>query len=205
MTSAAPAVPACPLPARRRWFPIAAAGLVGLGVVLLGQGLAIHMKALLAQHLLERAFVSSLATGHPIKPWAWADTWPVARIEVPRLRAGAIVLQGGSGQALAFGPGHVDNTPLPGDPGISVISAHRDTHFRFLGEVVVGDEIRVTRRDGTRAIFRVTSLSVVPFDASGIDPAASGRWLVLTTCWPLDAATPGPLRYLVRAQAIASG
>ena len=80
-----------------------------IGLILFGQGAYIHAKALLAQVLLERAFAQTIATGHPAKPWSWADTWPVARIEVKRLHASAIALAGSSGQALAFGPGHDDS------------------------------------------------------------------------------------------------
>jgi sortase A len=166
---------------------------------LAGQGFWIYAKAMLAQVLLERAFAQALATGKAVKPWSWADTWPVARIEVPRLAASAIVLRGSSGQALAFGPGHVELTPAAGDAGTAVYAAHRDTHFAFLARVRVGDEIRVTRADGARLRFRVTDTEVVSWDASGIDPVAPGRNLVLATCWPFDAKTPGPLRYLVHA------
>ena len=81
------------------------------GLVLFGQGAYIHAKALLAQVLLERAFAETIASGRVTKPWSWADTWPVARIEVRRLGASAVMLAGSSGQALAFGPGHVELTP----------------------------------------------------------------------------------------------
>jgi sortase A len=182
-------------------FPSAAAAtlLALLGLALFAQGAWIHAKALLAQILLERAFAATLASGHDVKPWPWADTWPVARIEVPRLDRGAIALAGSSGQALAFGPGHVERTPDAGDPGTAVYAAHRDTHFAFLGDVKIGDAIRVTRRDGRVFTFRVTGTSIVRWDASGIDADADGRTLVLATCWPLDAKFSGPLRYVVRA------
>jgi sortase A len=173
-----------------------------LGFVLFSQGVWIHAKALLAQALLENAFGATLASGHPVKPWSWADTWPVARIEVPRLGREAIVLAGASGQALAFGPGHVERTPDAGDEGTAVFAAHRDTSFAFLGELRVGDEIRVTRRDGRMFRFRVTGTAVVRWDASGIDPHADGRNLVLATCWPLDGKLSGPLRYLVHAEIV---
>lgn len=176
-----------------------AAVLALTGLALMGNGAAIHAKAALAQYLLKQAFAESLATGQPVKPWAWADTWPVARLEVSRLGASAIVLKGGSGQALAFGPGHLENTPQPGDEGASVIAAHRDTHFAFLRDVKLGDEIQVTRADGAIFWFRVTAKAVVPWNASGIDPQMDGRWLVLSTCWPLDAMTPGAERLIVKA------
>jgi sortase A len=173
-----------------------------IGLVLFGQGAYIHAKALVAQVLLERAFAETIASGRETKPWSWADTWPVARIEVKRLRASTIVLSGSSGQALAFGPGHVELTPDAGERGVAVYSAHRDTHFRFLKDIVVGDEIMVTRRDGGMFRYRVDATSVVRFDASGIDPLSDGYELVLSTCWPFDAMTPGPARYLVHGTAI---
>jgi sortase A len=183
--------------------PIALALMVG-GAVLVSQAVYIHAKAVLAQILLHRAFAQTLATGHDVKPWSWADTWPIARIEVPRLGQSEIVLAGASGQALAFGPGQVERTPAAGEPGTAIYSAHRDTHFAFLGDVVVGDEIVVTRRDGRTLRFRVRGTSVVRWDASGVDPHAPGRHLVLVTCWPLDGTFSGPLRYLVHADLIGS-
>ena len=199
------ALPVPPAPTLRRpsRLPTAAAAILALlGVVLFGQGAWMHAKARLAQALLESAFGTSLTTGQAVKPWSWADTWPVARIAVPRLHKSAIVLEGSSGQALAFGPGHVARTPAAGEPGTAVYAAHRDTHFDFLGEVRTGDEIRITRRDGAVLRFRVTGTSVARWDASGIDPDADGRRLVLATCWPLDAKFSGPLRYLVQAELV---
>ena len=176
--------------------------LAAIGLILFGQGAYIHAKARVAQVLLERAFEKTIATGHETKPWSWADTWPVARIEVKRLHASTIVLAGSSGQALAFGPGHVERTANAGERGVAVYSAHRDTHFAFLKNVVVGDEINVMRSDGKQFHYRVDVTSVVRFDASGIDPLADGHELVLSTCWPFDALTQGPERYLVHATMI---
>ena len=178
---------------------IAAIVLALAGAVLFGQGAYIHAKALLAQVLLERAFDETIASGHTVKPWPWADTWPVARIEVPRLHVRTIVLAGSSGQALAFGPGHIELTADAGERGVSVYSAHRDTHFRFLKEIAIGDEIVVTRSDGKQFRYRADGASVVRFDASGIDPMTGGYELVLSTCWPFDAIIPGPTRYVLHA------
>jgi sortase A len=172
------------------------------GLMLFGQGAYIHAKALLAQVLLERAFDQTLAVGHQVKPWSWADTWPVARIEVKRLHASAIVLAGSSGQALAFGPGHVELTPDAGERGVAVYSAHRDPHFRFLQDVAIGDEIDITRSDGGTFRYRADGASVVRFDASGIDPMTDGYELVLSTCWPFDAVISGPARYVLHATMI---
>lgn len=193
-------------PGTSGWRPpihaVAALLLAVVGLGLVGQATYMTLKAMLAQVLLERAFQSSLATGEPQKPWRWADTWPVARIAVPRLDASAIVLAGSSGQALAFGPGHIEGTPEAGDPGTAVYAAHRDTHFAFLKDLVAGDRVDVTRADGSIRRFRVTHAAVVPWDASGLDVSAAGHHLVLATCWPFEARTPGPLRYLVHARLV---
>jgi len=109
------------------------------------------------------------------------------------------VLEGASGQALAFGPGHIQQTVDAGERGVAVYAAHRDTHFRFLRNVAMGDVIEITRRDGKHFRYRADSSAVVRFDASGIDPATQGFELVLTTCWPFDAITPGPERYILHA------
>jgi sortase A len=176
--------------------------LATVGLILFGQGAYIHAKALLAQVLLERAFTETIATGRETKPWSWADTWPVARIDVKRIGASAIVLAGSSGQALAFGPGHVEQTADAGERGVAVYSAHRDTHFRFLKDVKIGDEIAVTRRDGKTFRYRADSHSVVRFDQFAIDPMSGNAELVLSTCWPFDAVMPGPDRYLLHATLI---
>lgn len=172
---------------------------IAIGLFLAAQGGWIYAKAALAQVLLERAFAESVTSGLLVKPWSWADTWPVARIEVPRLGVSAIALNGASGQALAFGPGHLDNTPEAGENGTAVYAAHRDTHFTFLRNIKENDQITITRRDGRIFTFRVTHMAVARWDEAGIDPDAHGVHLVLATCFPFDAVTSGPLRYLVYA------
>ena len=176
-----------------------------VGVALFGHGALIHAKAVVAQVLLERAFAETIATGRPVKPWSWADTVPVARIEVKRLGVSTIALAGASGQSLAFGAGHVEQSAEPGEPGVAVYSGHRDTHFRFLRDVKIGDDIDVVTRDGRTLRYRADATGVVRFDASGIDPVTDGSELVLSTCWPFDALTPGPERYVLHARLVPAG
>ncbi|MGE0255785.1 MAG: class GN sortase [Alphaproteobacteria bacterium] len=188
---------------RRRSIALAGAGLLAAGLALLWQGLWIPAKAALAQILLDRAFAASAAAaGAPVRAWDWADTWPVARLAVPRLGVDLVVLAGASGEALAFGPALLDGGAVPGEAGTSVVAGHRDTHFAFLGGLVPGDRIEVMRADGRVAAFVVRATRVAAWDRPGIDAHADGSWLVLTTCWPLDARLPGPQRYLVVAEAV---
>ena len=187
---------------RRRLALLAGGALLGAGLAALAQGLWIPAKAVLAQVLLDRAYAAGAATGGPVKAWSWADTWPVARLAVPRHGIEQIVLGGASGEALAFRPALLDGTVAPGEAGGGVIAGHRDTHFAFLGDLAPGDRVEIARTDGRRFTFIVRDTRVVTWDSPGVDPAAEGRWLVLTTCWPLDARLPGPLRYLVVAEAV---
>lgn len=185
---------------RRHAINLSTAIIAVLGVVLFSQGLWIQAKAMLAQILLERAFTEAVATGKPVKPWSWADTWPVARIEVPRLEVSEIALDGGSGQSLAFGPGHLAQSAEPGTRGTAVYAAHRDTHFSFLGELKNGDEIRVTGLDGLTYSYTVTGAAVVPWNRPGIDTHAAGFELALATCWPIGGTLRGPERLVVHAR-----
>ena len=104
----------------------------------------------------------------------------------------AIVLAGSSGQALAFGPGHVERTADAGERGVAVYAAHRDTHFRFLKDVAVGDEIEIARRDGKT--FRLPRRRRLDRALRSIrhrpvrDQSGSS---VLATCWQFDAIARG--------------
>jgi sortase A len=187
---------------RRSLLNLLSALCLGLAVFLFGQSLWIFAKAELAQVLLERAFTQSIASGVPVKAWSWADTWPVARIEISRIQASAIVLQGSSGEALAFGPALLNETSRIGERGTAVIAAHRDTHFAFLENVVAGDLITITRNDGLVFTYRITGTSIADWNKSGINRNAAGFNLVLSTCYPFNAITPGPLRYLVHAELV---
>jgi sortase A len=176
--------------------------LLAVALVLGFDGLWIRGKALVAQHLLERAWREARAGASTPRPWPWADTTPVARIEAPRLGIVRTVLAGASGRTLAFAPGHLDGSALPGDDGNAIVAGHRDTSFRFLAELVAGDELVVERRSGERSVFQVERIGI--FDAA--DPRAryddGGAVLTLVTCYPFDAAVPGGrLRYVVRATA----
>ena len=176
--------------------------LIVASLIFFGHSIWIFAKAQLAQVLLERAFTQTILTGKPVKAWSWADTYPVARIKINRINAEAIVLQGSSGEAMAFGPALVNETSRPGTRGTSVMAAHRDTHFSFLKNVKVGDLIEVERDDGLSFTYRATNMRVVDWNKSGIDAHAAGFNLVLATCFPFDAITHGPQRYMVEAELV---
>jgi sortase A len=173
--------------------------LAAAGIWQLGHGAWIHAKAMLAQHLLRAAWGRTVAGESAVKPWPWADTWPVARLQVPAHGVDLIVLDGVSGRTLAFAPGHASGSVLPGTPGTAVVTGHRDTHFRFLERVRPGEEILVDTPGRPTARFRVQEAAVVDARTAVIRRDDEGLpSLVLLTCYPFDALRPGgPLRYVV--------
>ena len=188
---------------RKRILPWLVAFLAVAGALQFGQGIYIHAKAQLAQVLLERAWQRTLAGETAVKPWPWADTWPVARLVAPAQRAEFLVLAGASGRTIAFGPGHVDGTPLPGTAGNSVIGGHRDTHLAFLRHVKRGETITVERADGVRTEYRVTELDVLDRRDTWVTKNEGPSRLTLITCWPFDALRAGgPERYVVIAKRV---
>lgn len=172
------------------------------GVMLVGKGFYMKAKAEFSQVLLKRSFEAQLQGETNAKPWPWADFSTEAEITALRIGETAVVLSGASGEALAFGPARLANTPAPGEPGTSVIAAHRDTHFRWLKDVRSGDLLIVTRKDGAQLTFRAGTARIARWDESGINANAPGRNLALATCWPFDATEQGPLRYIVNAELV---
>lgn len=179
--------------------------LTGLGISLLGivwfsQGVYIQAKALLAQQLLQSAWQETLKARVQVKPWSWADTWPVARLTVASQAVDMIILEGASGSSLAFAPGHLQGTAAPGDPGISLISAHRDTHFSFLRHLKLGDSMRVQNSRGEISEYEVMSMTIKDASEVPIPQQTSNRAIMLVTCYPFDSLRAGGnLRYIVYA------
>ena len=174
----------------------------------IGSAGKIYAKAWLAQTLLEQAWQRTLNGELSVRPWPWADTWPVAELVVPRLGVRRIVLLGDSGRVLAFSPGYTEASAFPGTDGNTVISGHRDTHFRFLKDIKHGDRIELKTTEGD-FVYTVSDQVVVDQryfwlkENSDIQPdgqAPSGS-LILVTCYPFDALTPGGnARFLVVAE-----
>lgn len=188
---------------RKAWGGIARLPFLLLGACglwLIGQGAIIPAKAWAAQILLERAFAESVVSGRPVKAWPWADAAPVARLRVPRLDRDAIILSGGSGEAMAFGPTLLPGGGVLGERGTAVFAAHRDTHFRFIGALRAGDVIEVDEVNGRTTRYRVGSGRVVRYDRFGVDRNARRPSIALVTCWPIGGTGRGPLRYVVQAE-----
>jgi sortase A len=166
-----------------------------------GSGAWIYIKAQLAQVLLQRAWADMLVGQQEAKPWPWADTWPVARLTVPSQNIDLIVLNGAYGRTLAFGPGYLESSAAPGSIGTTILTGHRDTHFRFLQRLKEGDEVLLMTRNRQQHRYRVSSTTVVGAGTASLQQDTQENQLALVTCYPFDAISPGgPLRYVVMAE-----
>ncbi|HIG91294.1 MAG TPA: class GN sortase [Methylococcaceae bacterium] len=174
--------------------------ILGVGLCFLVQGSWIQIKAVIAQALLERSWQQTLNNGTPAQPWPWADHWPVAKLTLPRAKSELFVLNGDSGSSLAFAPGWNTKSAKPGEQGVTVVSGHRDTHFKILKDIAIGDSIDVVTALGEAVHYQVRNIEVVDSRVASIKTERSGQVLVLVTCYPFDSVMAGgPLRYVVTA------
>jgi len=101
---------------------------------------------------------------------------------------------------MAFGPGLHAGSAQIGKPGVALIAAHRDTHFKTLEQIKAGDEIRIQALDKTWHRYRVESTTVADSRVDHIVSNSDEARLVLVTCYPFDAiVSGGPLRFVVEA------
>lgn len=179
------------------------AALLLLGSLLLMDSTYIHAKALLAQILIEHAWQRTHSAGDEVTPWSWADTWPVARLRVENHDLDLYVLSGATGAPLAFGPGHYAGTALPGSAGTSVIAGHRDTHFRFMQAVGIGDELLIENRQKQTIRYRVIEREIFDSSREMLTINKDEDLLKLVTCYPFDAVAPGgSLRFVITARPV---
>jgi sortase A len=177
--------------------------ILSVGLCFLVSGSWIQIKAIVAQELLERSWQHTLSHGDPVQPWPWADHFPVAQLKFQKTKKEFIVLSGDSGSSLAFAPGWNTRSAKPGEEGVTVISGHRDTHFKILKDTEIGDSIEVVTTQGEIVNYKVKTIEIVDSRVATIDTEQSGQALVLVTCYPFDAVVVGGLlRYVVTADAI---
>lgn len=123
----------------------------------------------------------------------------IGRIEIPDVGINALILEGVDKPELDRGVGHIPGTPLPGNRGNVSLAGHRDTHFRGLRSIQIGQAIRVTTDLGSHN-YRVTATSVVaPEDIHVLDTSEADE-LTLVTCHPFTFIGAAPERFIVHAE-----
>lgn len=174
------------------------------GACLTGRAEYLNAKAKLAGVLIRRAWELSAHSGEPHAPWPWADTHPIARLQIPRLDYDEIVLDDATPRTLAFGPALLLSGTAIGKPGNVVLAGHRTSWFRPLEKIAPGDRIQIawfdTHRGGLyERTYHVDLIQVAePQDVTLLAPTSQDA-LTLVTCYPFGSSPRSPLRYLVRA------
>jgi sortase A len=126
---------------------------------------------------------------------------PLGRLEIPRLGLSAVVAEGDDETTLKVAVGHLPDTPLPWHEGNSALAGHRDSFFRPLRRIEVGDDIHLATRQGTLR-YRVTRHTVVEPDELWVLQPLPTAALTLITCYPFDYVGPAPRRFIVHAERI---
>jgi len=178
------------------------------GGTLLGRAAYLALKAEAAAVLISRAWERTIATGRTQRPWSWADTYPVARLRIPRLGYDEIVLSGATPRTLAFGPAHLLSGARLGEPGNVQLAGHRTSWFRSLEGIERGDTVELEWVDGRKGLrrrsYRVDVIRITEPSESELLSETTDDALTLITCYPFGARPDSPQRFLVRATPVKS-
>jgi LPXTG-site transpeptidase (sortase) family protein len=183
------------------------------GLLALGSVLAVWCAAV----LLEAQFTKQL----PIPPLVVTQSLPgdanpsspsrprpapaagtvLARITAPTVKMATMVLEGSDDATLNRGAGHIEDTPFPGERGNIGIAGHRDTVFRPLKGIRVGDPMELTTSDRVYHYRVKKTLIVMPEDVYVLDPTAAPT-VTLVTCYPFEYIGHAPKRFIVQAELV---
>lgn len=125
----------------------------------------------------------------------------IARMEAPSVNLAATVLEGSDDATLSRAAGHIEDTAFPGEAGNVGIAGHRDTTFRAVRKLKLGEPLILTTAD---RVFRYQinrTIIVDPEDVWVLDPTAH-QTLTLVTCYPFDFIGHAPRRYIVGADLV---
>ncbi|WP_058306673.1 class D sortase [Gracilibacillus massiliensis] len=126
----------------------------------------------------------------------------VGILEIPTLDAELPIVEGTDPDDLEKGVGHYRGSAYPEQNDQIVLSGHRDTVFRSLGEVEIGDTFTVKLPYGEFEYEMVDSKIVDADDTTIIKSTAPDEELVITTCYPFSYVGNAPDRYIIYAKPI---
>lgn len=172
--------------------------LLGFGILALGYAGFTVVDSHHYQHVQMQNFAGQRL---PPAPRVLAEGDLLGELQVPRLRLSAFVVQGDSSSTLKRAVGHLAETALPGELGNVALAGHRDTFFRPLRDIRLGDEIRFKTRERSFE-YRVESIDVVKPTDIQVLKSTTGHNLILLTCFPIHYLGPAPKRLVVRAREI---
>ncbi|OXT15038.1 class D sortase [Bacillus sp. OG2] len=123
-------------------------------------------------------------------------------LEIPALKAELPIIEGTDEEELEKGVGHYAGTVFPGQKDQILLSGHRDTVFRKIGELKMGDELVVKMPYGDFTYEIIDSFIVDADDTTVIMPTAPEEILTLSTCYPFYFVGSAPERYILTAKRV---
>ena len=146
------------------------------------------IKGWLSEQLISYSWHQTINLKQKIKPWPWADTYPIAELSFERLNKRVVVLNGGDPTTLAFSAGAIApfNQAISAQPFI--VAGHRDSHFSFLDEVVMDDIISLADKYGQSQLYQVEAINIVDASTGKLPVLADDSPLILITCYPFTNA-----------------
>lgn len=125
---------------------------------------------------------------------------PLAVMTIPKMNIQVPVYDGADEFNLNRGVARIEGTARVGDQGNLGIAGHRDSFFRGLKDIRVGDAIELLTPAGTEA-YAVSSVEVVdPEDVWVLQPTKD-KTITLVTCYPFYYVGHAPRRFIVKATA----
>jgi sortase A len=176
------------------------AGIAGLACVYLvwRESVSYQVRAKAELRDMIAAQAQALDGGRPDFTTHPADAL-LGELVIPRLALSVPILEGDDPGILRIASGHLPGTPLPWDHGNAVIAGHRETLFRPLKDIRVGEELQVvTARADLR--YRVRQILVVDPNALWVLAPWPSVDLTLLTCYPFHYLGPAPRRFVVQAE-----
>lgn len=167
----------------------------------LGRWLDYRVPAAKPLAQMERSATSAGPAAPPVLP----EGALMGRVEIPRLGLSAIVRQGVENRTLATAVGHVPSTQAPGGIGNFAIAAHRDTLFRALKDIKIGDTVKFQAPDRAYTYQVISTQIVKPSDVSVLRPQGNQRLLTMITCYPFYYVGSAPKRFIVTARLDGAG
>lgn len=125
----------------------------------------------------------------------------IGSLVVPKLELELPIFQGTAENELKRGVGHFMQSVLPGEIDNCVLSGHRESEFRKIGDLVVGDLLVVKTSAGSFT-YEVSSIQIVDKDDRTIIVPKDHGVLTLTTCYPFHYFGSAPSRYIVSANLV---
>lgn len=127
----------------------------------------------------------------------------IGTLTIPALKRKLPILQGTDAKELKKGVGHFAQSVLPGEKDNCVLSGHRDTSFRQIGNLKIGDKLIVQTSAGTFT-YEVNKTRIVHEDDKTVIVPTDHAVLTITTCYPFNFIGNAPDRYIVSASLIKS-